>query len=346
LATFEQEDTMKSSRAFIVLVLIVVSGAAVFLWITKQSRGQAGGEQKSDDVISAYKQIEKAFRTGDGQLYLSLQSEEKRKAFKPPQENWLPANPSIQYAVLAVRRQGDRAAVLGKITDAQTPPQFYLVKYAKENGGWKIADDLIDPSPMDPSVLYAAVPPEDGAFVRAGAPWNTLPSSQINPKYPAAQILWAFRAVRDESFLYVRFETKMPLPTPGAEIPAANANSPNSIPQPPDSMVIKTGGGQQFGLQIADNPITRATFGDDGRATSNRFFMQYSFSLRNAAHDDLFSDGTGNSIAPLIRVDPQSITLKIPLQCLAIRSSDIPIEISEANSFAKLLPYQVSKFAR
>jgi len=135
---------MKSSHALIVFVLIGVSGAAVFFWITKQSRGQAGGEQKNDDVISAYNQIEKAFRTGDGNLYLSLQSEEKRKAFKPPLENWLPAN----------------------------------------------------------------------------------------------------------------------------------------------------------------------------------------------------------SITPLIYVDPQSITLKIPLQCLAIRSSDIPIEISEANSFARLLPYPVTKFKR
>ncbi len=341
---------MKISRFLVVLALFTVIGAVAFVWFSKQSRGRAlfadtgSTDQKSDDVIDAYKQLEKAVRTGDGKLYLSIQSQKKLAARGPaqaPDGNWLPADPSVRYAVLGVRRRDDLAAVLGKITDSSGgAPQYYLVKFMKENSSWKVADDLIGEQPMDASVLYAAVPPEDGSFIRAGSPWGQLPDAATNPRFTASEIKWNLRATRDESFLYVRFEARIPLPAPNTEL-----SKSDSTPQAPDSMVIKTGTGKQFGLQVADNKTTRATFGEDGRATSNRFFMQYSFSIRNAAHEDLFSEGTGNSIAPLISVERQFVTVKIPLKCLGIDSTDSTIEISEANSIAKILPYRVDRFS-
>jgi len=337
---------MKISRLLVALALSAVIGAAAFVWFSKQSRERAlfadtgSADQKPDDVIDAYKQLEQAVRTGNGKLYLSMQSQKRLAARGQAQAPDGPADPSVRYAILGVRRRDDLAAVLGKITDSRGgAPQFYLVKFMKENSSWKVADDLISDQPMDASVLYAAVPPVDGSFVRAGSPWGQLPDAATNPRFTASGIKWNLRATRDESFLYVRFEARIPLPAPDTEL-----SKSESTPQAPDSMIIKTGAGKQFGLQVADNPTTRATFGEDGRATSNRFFMQYSFSLRNAAHDDLFSEGTGNSIAPLINVEQQFVTVKIPLKCLGIDSTDSTIEISEANSIAKILPYPVSPF--
>lgn len=337
---------MKVSRLLVVLGFFAVSGTAAFVWFSKQSGDKAlladtgSADQKTADVRDAYMQLEKSVRTGDGKLYLSMQSQKRLAAWgQAPPPVGSPV-PSVRYATLGIRRRDDLAAVLGKITDSHGgAPQYYLVKFIKENNSWKVADDLLADQQMDASVLYAAVPPDDGSFVRAGSPWDQLPDAATNPRFTASEIKWILRATRDESFLYIRFEARIPLPAPNTEL--SKSDSP---PQAPDSMVIKTGAGKQFGLQVGDNPVTRATFGEDGHATSNRFFMQYSYSLRNAAHEDLFSEGTGNSVVPLIDVQQQFVTVKIPLKCLGIDSADSTIEIGEANSIAKILPYRVDRF--
>jgi len=169
--------------------------------------------------------------------------------------------------------------VLGKITDSNSAaPQYYLVKFVLENGSWKIAQDELSEKPIDPSALEAAVPAKDGAFTRAGSPWNKIPYSSANTKwFKENEIDWKMQGTQDESFLYIRFEAKIPLPTPGTEIPPDDAKAfKTGAPSAPGAMVIKTAGGKGFNLQIADNPMTRATFDESGRATSNRYFVEYS----------------------------------------------------------------------
>jgi hypothetical protein len=348
---------MRNSRFLVVLALIALLGMAAYAWSLKQriarSSPVAGhNDSPKDDVLAAYKQMEKAVQAGDGNLYLSLQSQKKlNEVDQQAQEQFrkgFPANPSVRYEVLGVRTRDDHAAVLGKITDPRsTAPQYYLVKFVLEMGSWKIAEDLTDGDPIDTSALDAAVPPKDGAFSRSGSPWNEVPYAATNTeRFKKNEINWEMRATMDESFLYIRLEAKAPLPAPGTEIAPEVAKSFRGVPSAPESMVIKTGAGKQFGLQVSDNPLTRATFDENGRAISNRYFMEYLLFLRNAAHEVLFSDGTKDSFDPLIAVEERFVDVKIPLRCLGIDAADSKIEITDANSVPKILSYQVSRFSR
>lgn len=350
---------MRNSRllfALVAFVLIAVLGVAAYAWFSKEGSARssdlaAGDESAKDGVLAAYRQLEKAVQTGDGNLYLSLQSQKKlhevngealeqfRKGFT--------ADPSVRYEVLGVRTRDVHAAVLGRITDSTSAaPQYYLAKFVLEKGAWKIAQDLTDGEPIDTSALEAAVPPKDGAFSRAGSPWNKVPYATTNTKwFKEKEINWKMQATQDESFLYIRFEAKAPLPAPSTEIAPDEAKSFKGIPSMPDIMVIKTGAGKQFELQVSDNPMTRATFDENGRATSNRYFMEYSFTLRNAARERLFSDGTKDSFDPLIAAEERFVDVRIPLKCLSVDAANSNIEITEADSLSKILPYQVSRLS-
>jgi hypothetical protein len=348
--------TMRNSR-FLVLGLTAVLSVAACAWFLNDRKTgspvlSGHSDTGRDDVLVTYKQMEKAVQTGDGNLYLSLQSQKKLNALdKQTREQFrkgFSANSSVRYEVLGSKSREDHAAVLGRIIDANgAAPYYYLVKFELENGNWKIADDRMDQDPIDASALDAAVPPKDGFFLRSRSPWNKVPYASMNTKrFKEAELAWKLQATKDESFLYLRFEAAVPLPAPDSEITGGDAKSFKGVLPAPDSMVIKMGAGKEFGLQVADNPVTRATFGENGRATSNRYFMNYSFSLRNAAHEVLFSDDTNDSFDPLIAVEDRFITVKVPLRCLGIDAADSTIEIAEANSVAKILPYQVGRFSQ
>ncbi len=352
---------MKGSRlgALVCVVLLAGAGYAWFLragsgWRSRPAATPAHTEESSKDaVLAAYKQLEKAVQTGDANLYLSLQSQKKlAEADKQAQERFrqaFSADPSVRYEVLEVRSRGDVAAVLGKITDSSSAaPQYYLAKFVLENGSWRIVRDEVNAQPIDTSALEAAVPPKDGAFSRSGSPWNTVPYATANTKwFKEDQIDWKLQAVQDESYLYIRFEAKVPLPAPGTELPPENAKTFNTgAPAMPNVMMIKTAAGNQLGLQVANSPMTRATFDDTGRATSNRYFTEYSFMLRNAEHDALFSDGTSNSPDSLIAVRDRFLEVRLPLRALGVDAASSGIELSEANSLAKILPYQVTRVSQ
>ncbi|HXH50594.1 MAG TPA: hypothetical protein VNM47_14735 [Terriglobia bacterium] len=257
-----------------------------------------------------------------------------------------PPDPSVRYTLIGVRIRNDHAAVLGKITrSTSSAPQYYLGKLVLEKGAWKIAEDLLDQRPIDASALEAAIPPVGGAFSHSGSPWKKVPYAGINTKwFKENQIDWKLQATADESFLYIRFESKTPLPAPGTEIP--RTDKAEGIPPSPNVMVIRTAGGKNFSLVLSSNPMTRATFDEAGRATSNRFFVQYSFALKNPAGATLFSDSTRDTFDPLIAVQDRFLDPRLPLKCLSVETAGSSIEIKEANSLAKILPYQVATFLR
>jgi hypothetical protein len=119
-----------------------------------------------------------------------------------------------------------------------------------------------------------------------------------------------------ESETGIRFESRVPLPETGTELPADDAKSSKGIPPSPDVMVIKTATGKQFSVVVGANPMTRATFDEAGHAISNRYFIQYSFSLKDAARETLFSDSTNDTYDPLIAVQNRLVDMRIPLKCL------------------------------
>jgi hypothetical protein len=331
-------------------VVVFFAHALTVVTLTRPSVALANSDETSKAaVLAVYKLLEKSEQTGDGALYVSVQSKRKlddagEQAVQQFRKGFPPA-PSVRYEVAAVRTRGDHAVVLGRITRSDSAPQYYLAKFVLENGSWKVAEDELSQEPISFSALAAALPTNDGAFILAGSPWNRVPYAATNTKwFKQDQIEWKLQAIEDESFLYVRFEAKASLPTPGNEIPAEDARA-RGIPSPPNVMVIKTTTGKEFELVVGANPMTRATFDNTGHAISNRYFVQYSFNVESGERENLFSNGTKDSFNPLIAVQDRFLDIKIPLQSLGISAANPGVEIREANSLAKLLPYQVTRFS-
>ncbi len=345
---------VKFPRRFFAFALIVMLGAPAYSWAAQGRNATHGvpatrANSSRDAVVAVFRSLEKSEQTGDGKLYLSVQSRVKLdgagEKFIQEFSKGFPPDPSVRYTLMGVRIRNDHAAVLGKITRSTTPaPQYYLGKLVLEKGSWKIAEDLLDQEPIGASALEAAIPPEDGAFSRSGSPWSKIPYAAINTKwFKPSEVEWKLQATADESFVYVRFEARAPLPAPGTEIPAKGTEG---IPPSPNVMVIGIGDGKSYELVLSSNPMTRATFDEAGRATSNRFFVHYSYAVKDGAGATRFSGSTRDTFAPLIAVHDQFLDLRLPLRSLSVEGTGSGIEIREANSLAKILPYQVGRFSR
>jgi hypothetical protein len=344
---------MKNVRVPFVLVIVAVLGVGTYAWFSRDRKSRssdhvADGETANDGVLAVYKQLEKATQTGNGNLFVSLMSQKKTEEAKNTQvldqlRQGSPADPSVRYEVRGIKTRDDHAAILGKVISSNGPLQYHLVRFILENGSWKIAEERLDSDPIDPSVLEAAVPAQDGAFGRSGSPWDRVPYANENTKrFKEDQIDWKFKATNDESFVYIRFESRVPLAAAGTELTADEAKSSRSTP---DVMVIKTATGKQFFLVVGASPTTRGTFDEGGHAISNRYFVQYSFSLKDAARETLFSDSTNDMYEPLIATQNRFLDIRIPLKCLGPDTSSTDIEMSEANSVAKILPYALLRFS-
>jgi hypothetical protein len=343
-------------RLLFALILIAALGAGAYAWFSKQRTARtsdrlADGERANAGLLGVYKQLEKAAQTGDGNLFVSLMSQKKIDEARNTQllerlRQGFPADPSVRYEVRGTKTRGDHAAILGKTVSSNAPPQYHLLKFILENGNWKLVEEGLNSEPIDPSALEAAIPPNDGAFVQAHSPWDRVPYASENTKwFKEDQINWKLKATNDESFVYIRFESKVPLPATGTELAAEDAKSSKNIPPTPDVMVIKTSTGKQFSVVVSDNPMTRATFDETGRAISNRYLVQYSFSLKDAARQTLFSDSTNETYDPLIAVHDQFVDIRVPLKCFGSDTTSTGIGMSEANSLAKILPYDLQRFS-
>lgn len=353
-STRSEGVSLKYPRLLFALALIVMLGAPAYSWAAQgrdiaHVASSSRANSSRDAVAAVFRSLEKSEQAGDGKLYLSVQSKAKLDAAgkKIIQEfsKGFPPDPSVRYTLMGVRIRNDHAAVLGKITRSTSPaPQYYLGKLVLENGSWKIAEDQLDQQPIGASALEAAMPPEDGSFSRSGSPWSKVQYAAINTKwFKPSEVEWKLQATADESFVYVRFEARAPLPAPGTELPAKGTLK--TIPPSPNVMVIRTANGKNFDLLLSSNPMTRATFDEAGRATSNRFFVQYSYTVKDAAGATRFSGSTRDTFAPLIAVHDQFLDLRLPLASLSVGRTGGGIEIREANSLAKILPYQVGRFS-
>ncbi|HEV2248321.1 MAG TPA: hypothetical protein VGW37_16860 [Terriglobia bacterium] len=349
-----QGANVKFPRRFFAFALIVMLGAPAYSWAAQgrnatHSVPATRANSPRDAVVAVFRSLEKSEQTGNGKLYLSVQSRAKLdgagEKFIQEFSKGFPPDPSVRYMLMGVRIRNDHAAVLGKITrSTSAAPQYYLGKLVLEKGAWKIAEDLLDQEPIDASALEAAVPPAGGAFSLSGSPWSKVPYAATNTKwFKPSDVEWKLQATADESFVYVRFEARAPLPAPGTEIAAKGTEG---IPPSPNVMVIGIGNGKNFSLILGSNPMTHATFDESGRATSNRFFVQYSFTVKDAAGATRFSGSTRDTFAPLIAVHDRFLDLRLPLRSLSVEGAGRGIEIREANSLAKILPYQVGRFSR
>jgi hypothetical protein len=141
-------------------------------------------------VVAVYKQMEQADRTGDGQLWFHLRSRKTLAAMSPAVREAIGksirARPTVQYEALSTRVTENRAIILGRVTDgAAGTTQFQIALFTKEDDEWRLSREQWSDKPFDPFVLYALLPPQGGAFVRAGSPWKRIRYAAVDAQTPA-----------------------------------------------------------------------------------------------------------------------------------------------------------------
>lgn len=321
-----------------------------------QVRQPDGAQRPEDAIKAAVGQLEKAVQTGDGALWLSLQSTKRLSEMNDTQQaefkKSVRAAPDYHYVPQTVRASANHGIASCRVGRSDNSMQYEVIKFVQEDRAWKIEEEGMSDSLPDPRGLSALLPPADGAFLRAGSPWPRVPYAAANVKFfKDAEFDWKLQATADESFLYLRFEARAPLPAPGKEIFADHSAPGGPVrdggPPPPPIMKIKLAGktgGQEFTVQASDTVQTRSTFDPNGKANSNRFFVDYTLTLWSGKDAVVLTNDTNDTFSPLVAVHDRFLDLKIPLTGLGLATGDSPaIAIEEANSFAKILPYQVGR---
>src|SRR6185437_17147234 len=102
------------------------------------------------------------------------------------------ARPEVRYASSRSFVQGDEAALLGQFGNAQ----FLSMCFVKEDGHWKVRDEVFSDQAYHPNSVYALVPQAAGAFARANSPWQN--TAAAFDRATAAKRGWQMRATYDE----------------------------------------------------------------------------------------------------------------------------------------------------
>ncbi len=125
-------------------------------------------QRPEDQVLAVYKEMEKAEQNGDANAWIGLWCREST----PNAEKMRPyvrPRPDVHYTSSRVFVQGDEAALPGQ-SDID---QFLSMRFVREDGRWKIKDQVFGNTAFHPDSVYAMIPPAAGAFERAGAPWQS-----------------------------------------------------------------------------------------------------------------------------------------------------------------------------
>jgi len=252
-------------------------------------------------VVAVYRQMEKAEQSGDANAWVGLWSRESA-ANAEKMRPYIRPRPEVHYAMSEAFVQGDEAALLG-----QRDNQFLSMRFVKEDGSWKIKDQVFSDHAYHRDSVYAMIPPAAGAFERAGAPWqNVAPAFN---QADAAKHGWQVRATYDESFLYIRIETPTPMPAPGSQ-----AEKP-----PMGWPVMKAGvsGVGEFVLHATANIGDQATFDESGRANSHRHFVSYWLMLERGGQM-IFQATAGLHPDPLVQAGDHFLDVRVPLRTMGI----------------------------
>ena len=262
-------------------------------------------QSPEDQVAETLKKLERAEQTGNADALLALWTHEKL-ADVEKMRPYIRPQPDRQYRASKIYVQDDQAVLLAQAA----ANSFVNMTLRKEDGRWKISDQMWRDSAADPGSVYALLPPPDGAFTRAGSHWDQVAPGMDSTR--AASLGWQMRAVFDESFLYIRIESGAPLPPPGSTI----ESSPTRWPV----MKIAVAGAGDFVLLDAVNIGDQATFDKNGRANSHRPFASYSMRLEH--HDrEVFSTSADLNPSRLIEVTGPYFDMRIPLRSLGITDS-------------------------
>jgi hypothetical protein len=261
-----------------------------------------GAGRSDDQVIAAFRQMEKAEQTGDVNAWVGLWSRESK--------------PDAHYTMSKVFVQGDEAALLGQ----SGKEQFLAMRFVREDGRWKIKDMVSGNVAFHADSVYAMVPPTGGAFERAGAPWQNV--AKAFDAAEAAKQGWQVRAAYDESFLYVRIETAASLPAPGSTVETPPSGWP--------VMKVGVSGVGEFVLHAGANIGDQPTFDEHGRANSHRHFVAYGLMLERG-DETIFNTSADLHPSPLVQAGEHFFDVRVPLRTMGIAdASHTKITVGDA----------------
>jgi hypothetical protein len=272
-------------------------------------------QSPEDQVLAVYRQMEKAEQSGDANTWVGLWSRESESEAEKMRPHLRP-RPDAHYTSSNVFVQGDEAVLLGQYS----PNQFLSMRLVKEDGRWKIKDQVFSDKAYPAESVYAMIPPSAGAFERAGAPWqNVAPALD---KVDAAKRGWQARATYDESFLYIQIESSMPMPAPGSQ----GEKPPMGWPV----MKVAVSGVGEFVLHANANIGDQATFDASGRANSHRYYVAYWLMLERA-DEMIFQAWAGLHPDPLVQAGDHFLDVRVPLRTMSVaEASRTKITISDA----------------
>jgi hypothetical protein len=331
-------------KYFSVLCLLVFQAVAV---ADDADRLKASVTEQS--VLETYKRMEQADRQGDAEAWFGLRDKKSLDAMNPAVKAAIRkggrSRPAVKYEPLVVRTGNGSAVLMGKITDpAAGTTQFQSVLFVSEADGWKVSRELFSETAFDPFVLHGLLPPESGAFIRAGSPWKKVPYAAFNTAVLGKkEITWKMQAIYDESFVYIRFEWISDIPAPGSKIsPETAAAGKTGGPPPPPAIQIKVNSAEPGGRSL-----TVAASDMMSSSGANKASVNYSMQVKNAAGDDIFAYSLGNdSNGRLLSVQGRYIDVRIPLSGLEVAETAKPkIELEEVSSVLRLMPYTAEHFA-
>jgi hypothetical protein len=259
-------------------------------------------QRPEDQILAVYRQMEKAEQSGDADAFVGLWSRESvsnAEKMRP----YLRPRPDAHYTSSRTFVQGDEAALLGQIGK----DQFLSMRLVKEDGRWKIKDQVWSDKAFHADSVYAMIPPATGAFERAGAPWQ-----KAGPAFDTAEATrrgWQMRATYDESFLYIRIESSTPIPAPGSQA----EKPPGGWPV----MKVGVSGVGEFVLHATANIGDQATFDESGRANSHRPYVAYWLMLERA-DQMIFQATAGLNPDPLVQAGEHFFDVRVPLRTMGV----------------------------
>jgi hypothetical protein len=304
-------------------------------------------------VVAAYKKMEEADRKGDAEAWFSLRDKKTLESMSPAVKDAIRKGgrkrPAVRYEPVTVRVRNDRAVLIGKVTDpAAGTTQYQSVVFVVEDSAWKISREQWSETPIDPFVLYGLLPPESGAFIRAGLPWKRIAYATVNTEIVGKkEVTWKMQAVFDESFLYIRYEWPTEIPQPGAKLkPELGAAGKTGGPPPPPAMEIKLRGlGAEYDSGQHDMSVSVTDVVSTG--SGGHFSVNYSMAVKKVAGEDVFEYLSANdSVGHLLAVQDRFIDLRIPLGGLGPTDhAAVSTTLEEAGTVLHVLPYKVELFS-
>lgn len=264
---------------------------------------QAQSDQAKVDAV--LKQMERAEQTGDFDAWKSLWTHEKSTEMEKMRP-YARARPAVRYRATTTYVHGDQAVIFVE----NGAVSFVTLMLRREGGQWKIQDWLWRETAANPKSVYALVPPDAGAFARAGSPWEEVAPAMDAGE--AARLGWQMKAIFDESYLYIRIESDAELPAPGSTI----AERPGGWPV----LKIDTSDAGEFVLFDGVNIGDQATFDAHGKANSHRAFAAYMIRLERNGHE-VFSASSALERSPLVEVAGREYDIRIPLATMGIVDS-------------------------